>query len=157
MLLVGSPAYRACCPGDKAPITLIDKEGVKVPVPSSSIKKEHVAFVRQQQKRVHFVSASYEQLKQQHYCAAEPNSGLCVAANLVPPVILLANLTMGINFNGVGVAQEMQPFADLSLEIDTTPIVMWKAAKISEYVVTEWLKNVNEEVLVISDAIRKYW
>ena len=52
---------------------------------------------------------------------------------------------------------EVQPFADVSLEVDPLALSRWVERSISEDEVEKWLIKVTREILCVSEAIRENW
>eukprot|EP01034_Spumella_vulgaris_P021530 gene21530-27565_t len=146
-----SALFADACPDGQSPISLL--EGGRV-APSEAMRvKEKVAFVRQIKKKVYFLSPTYADHVDNH------NADALGGGTMKPPVVMLI-FAIGTHFSGEDGLSDVQPFVDVSVEVDTAPLARWICGGeggMEEDEVRAWLDRATREVLRVSEAIRASW
>ena len=134
-----SKLYAEVCPDKKSPIRIDETTGR--PISNETKAKKNVSFVRQTEKRVHYINKSYSDVNDRE----------------ITDPVLVGVFAYGTHFSGDELT-DVQPFIDLSLEVDVTPLANWvNKLDVSQEDIIKWILNVNQEVLRISDEIKRVW
>jgi len=141
--------YQAACPDGNAPIERSESGRL---IQSSCLGEKHrVVFARNAINRTVFDFVSSDHSVDVNVSAEDSTSG---AQTYTPSLNIAAVFSKCMHYDGENLS-EGTPAIDLSLHVDTEPLIKYMKKEKSRDFVESWLEKVIDHILLVNDTIRR--